>query len=295
MTTIIFIHNLLLTFKIVVIDLIKIDEIPDSWTKDQAKIYEIYSEYFMDSKDIDPEAIEEFENLLEKWLKESQIKIVSWNCNGKFREKFNEIIEEDADIYVIQECEDPSQSTEEEYREFAGENYFWTGHLHYKGLGIFAKEDVKLEKIEINGEFEHFIALRVNDSFNLLGVWAMPKYVEMIHDFFDANEDLFDENLVMCGDFNSSEVFNYHHPKAKNHTELNKKLEGKGLVSVYHDTTGDEQGNENEMTFYQARHLNNQFHLDFVYAAENVVKEFEILDHYRWVTVSDHLPLVFKI
>ena len=172
------------------IDLIKIDEIPDSWTKDQAKIYEIYSEYFMDSKDIDPEAIEEFENLLEKWLKESQIKIVSWNCNGKFREKFNEIIEEDADIYVIQECEDPSQSTEEEYREFAGENYFWTGHLHYKGIGIFAKEDVKLEKIEINGEFEHFIALRVNDSFNLLGVWAMPKYVEMIHDFFDANEVL---------------------------------------------------------------------------------------------------------
>ena len=278
-----------------VINLIKIDEIPDSWTKDQAKIYEIYSEYFRDSKDIDSEAIEELENLLEKWLKESQIKIVSWNCNGKFREKFNEIIEEDADIYVIQECEDPSQSTEEEYREFAGENYFWTGNLHYKGLGIFAKEDVKLEKIETNGEFEHFIALRVNDSFNLLGVWAMKEYVEMIHDFFDANEDLFDENLVMCGDFNSNENFNDHHPKAKNHTELNKKLEGKGLVSVYHDTTGDEQGNEKEMTFYQARHLNNPFHLDFVYAAQNVVKEFEILDHYRWVTVSDHLPLVFKI
>lgn len=58
----------------------------------------------------------------------------------------------------------------------------------------------------------------MNDSFNLLGVWAMSKYVEMIHDYFDANEDLFNENLVMCGDFNSNEVFNNHHPKAKNHT-----------------------------------------------------------------------------
>ena len=281
------------------INLIKIDEIPENWTKDQEKIYEIYSEYFVDSKEIiNPEVIDEFEKLLIKWLKESQIKIVSWNCNGKFREKFNEIIEEEADIYVIQECEDPAQSTEEEYREFAGEegiDYIWTGHLHYKGLGIFAKGDIKLEKLESNGEFEHFIPVRVNDSFNLLGVWAMPKYVEMIHDFFDANEELFDENLVMCGDFNSSEVFNYHHPKAKNHTVLNEKLESKGLISVYHDETGDEQGNEKEMTFYQARHLNNPFHLDFVYAAENVVKEFEILDFYKWLTVSDHLPLVFKI
>ena len=107
--------------------------------------------------------------MLTKWLDESQLKIISWNCNGKFREKFKEIIEEDADIYVIRECENPAESADEDYREFAGENYFWTGNLHYKGLGIFAKEDVKLEKIEFNGEFEHFILLNVNDSFNLLG------------------------------------------------------------------------------------------------------------------------------
>lgn len=44
-----------------------------------------------------------------------------------------------------------------------------------------------------------------------------------------------------------------------------------------------------------ARHLNRPFHLDFVYAAENMVKEFDILDHYKWINVSDHLPLVFKI
>ena len=282
-------------FNVVVVNVIEINEIPESWSQDQVKVYEIYREYFTDNNDVNPEAVEEFEKLLLRWLDESQLKIVSWNCNGKFREKFNEIIGENADIYVIQECEDPFQSTEEEYKEFAGENYLWTGNLHYKGLGIFAKDDVKIEKIETNGEFEHFIAVRINDSFNLLGVWAMPKYVEMIHDFFDANEDLFDENLVMCGDFNSSEVFNYHHPKSKNHTVLNEKLESKNLFSVYHNLTGDEQGEEKAMTFYQARHLNNPFHMDFVYAGVNVVNEFEILDHYKWLTVSDHLPLLFKI
>ena len=38
------------------------------------------------------------------------MKFVSWNCAGAFREKFEEIIKEDADIYVIQECEDPAKS-----------------------------------------------------------------------------------------------------------------------------------------------------------------------------------------
>ena len=276
-----------------VIKLIRIDEFPKSWTKDQIKVYEIYSEYLKGSDN--SEAVEEFEKLLTRWLDESQLKIVSWNCNGKFREKFNEIIQEDADIYVIQECEDPSQSNEEEYREFAGENYFWTGHLHYKGLGIFAKEDVKLEKLEDNGEFRHFIAVRVNDEFNLLAVWAMPKYVEMIHDYFNANAELFDENLVMCGDFNSSVVFNYHHPKKKNHTVLNKLLESKGLKSAYHEFTGEIQGEESSKTYFQSRHLNYTFHLDFVYAGENMVKEFDILDQWKWISLSDHLPIVFKI
>lgn len=224
------------------------------------------------------------------------MKIITWNCNGKFREKFPDILEEDADIYVIQECEDPSQSKVNEYKEFAGDNYFWTGGIHYKGLGIFARDDVKLEKIQgINEEFKNFIALRVNDSFNLLGVWSMPKYVEMIHDYFDANIDLFDENLIMCGDFNSNTVFNDHHPKKKNHTVLNEKLENRNLVSVYHNMTGDKQGKEKSMTFYQARHLNNPYHLDFVYAGENVVKEYTILDHWKWISLSDHLPIIFEI
>ena len=31
------------------------------------------------------------------------------------------------------------------------------------------------------------------------------------------------------------------------------------------------------------------------YAGENAVKEFNILDHYKWITVSDHLPIAFVI
>lgn len=230
------------------------------------------------------------------------MKIISWNCNRQFRTKFSEISKEEADIYVIQECEDPSKTKNEEYKEFAGNNYIWTGDLENQGLGIFAKEDVKIEKISgLNEDYKNFIALRVNDSFNLLGVWAMPKYVEMIHDYFDANKELFNENLIMCGDFNSNAIWDKEHRTKdsngirKNQTELNLKLEKSNLISAYHHLNNEEQGKETQDTFYLYRHLNRKFHIDFVYSGIGVVKEFKILDAYKWITLSDHLPIAFKI
>ena len=273
------------------------------------------------------------------------MKIFNWNCNGAFREDFKKIMDEksdtyvDADIFVIQECEDPKKEGEdyEEYRKFVEEqikNYFWIGNPDQsKGLGIFAK-DVNIEKIgEWAEDIQYFLAVRVEDSFNLLGVWAMDPYVEMIHDFIDANKDndeLFDGNLIMCGDFNSNRIWNNKHTKkdewkkAKNHDNLNCKLNEKGLYSVYHGVTGEklknceEENNEEELkpesknTFFLYRHLNKPFHIDYFYANEDLINntkwrldkedhseylsnEFEILERWQWISMSDHLPLVLNL
>ncbi len=72
------------------------------------------------------------------------LKLVSWNACGKFREKFPLLSKFDADILVIQECEDPSQTSSNEYRYFS-QNYFWTGENKNKGLGLFGKSDLKLQ------------------------------------------------------------------------------------------------------------------------------------------------------
>ena len=72
------------------------------------------------------------------------MKIISWNCNGKFREKFKEIIKFDADVYVIQECEDPEKYLNDNYPNFA-KNSVWIGDNPNKGLGVFAKQEILIE------------------------------------------------------------------------------------------------------------------------------------------------------
>ena len=135
--------------------------------------------------------------------------------------------------------------------------------------------------------------------------------------FFDANMDLFDENLIVCGDFNSSVVFNEKHKSkdkngnAKDHTNLNIKLNNKGLFRVYHELSNEENGEEKQKTFFQSWHLNYSFHLDYIYANKEIIEKtiliengkkvyedlpnkFEILDYWKWISLSDHLPLVFE-
>jgi exonuclease III len=67
------------------------------------------------------------------------MKIITWNCNGAFRKKFHALLQFNADIIVIQECENPAESKDLEYNNWA-KNYLWIGDSKNKGLAIFAKE-----------------------------------------------------------------------------------------------------------------------------------------------------------
>lgn len=70
-------------------------------------------------------------------------KILTWNCNGALRKKFQLLENFDADLTIIQECEDPAQTKDKKYRAW-GENHLWVGENKNKGLGIFAKPSIKI-------------------------------------------------------------------------------------------------------------------------------------------------------
>lgn len=50
------------------------------------------------------------------------MKIITWNCNGALRKKFESLLDFDADLIIVQECENPAESKDKKYLDWA-ENY----------------------------------------------------------------------------------------------------------------------------------------------------------------------------
>ena len=232
------------------------------------------------------------------------MKIVTWNSQSNFANNFKEIKKQNADIYVIQECENPEITKSDEYKEFAS-NSIWIGDNKFYGLGIFASDDVNLDLVDLDNKgLRYFIPVRVNDEFNLLGIWTNPdmegnkvvQYPKEISDYYDEHKQsgFFNEDMIMCGDFNCDvRLTNKAH--GKNVYEMMDKLSEVGLVDVYHHLSGETQGEESRSTFFMNRNLEKPFHLDHVFASPDRVKSLNIGDEEYWMQFSDHVPIIFEI
>lgn len=217
------------------------------------------------------------------------MKIVSWNCRGKFREKFHLLRDVEADIYVIQECEDPNKYPEE-YATF-NKQCFWYGDSANKGLGVFFNSELKVKQNKWETYcLRNFISLRINDIFNLLGVWACYPYIEEYFIYQSINYKYYDSDMVIIGDFNSNYIWDKKHGK-RNHGEVVKMLESKGLVSAYHYTTSENQGKETQKTFYLYKHIDKSYHIDHCFANREKIKSYSIYGEDIWLKYSDHRPI----
>ena len=223
---------------------------------------------------------------------EVPMKIISWNCNMKFRDKFQVL--PNADVYVIQECENPKDFENEEYKEFAS-NFVWIGTNKNKGLGIFAKQGIKLEQKDWNSYcLRYFLQVSINDKIKLLGVWTLKPYIEEYYIYQSINMLHYDLNTIIIGDFNSNSIWDKQHFE-RNHTAVAKELERKGLQSIYHFKYNENQGEESIDTFYLYRHLDKGYHIDHCFANPEIVQKYEILTDKKWIKHSDHLPILLQV
>lgn len=231
------------------------------------------------------------------------LKIVTWNCNGALRRKFNLIDELDADIYVIQECENPLETGNSNYIEWA-KNHLWIGDSKNKGLGVFAKNGVKLTPLNWTNQYEgnsvkHFLPCYVNSEFELIAVWTHYNksptygYIGQFWKYFQLHKLKFNNSLII-GDFNSNSIWDK--PKrAWNHSEVVKELEKLNITSFYHSLGQESQGNELQPTFFLQKNLDKPYHIDYIFGSPEFRKKLEKIELGKvedWIKYSDHLPMI---
>lgn len=202
-----------------------------------------------------------------------------------------------------QECENPEQSNHTEFRRWAT-NHLWIGDNKNKGLGIFGRNNIELNALEWTNAYKdhsvkYFLPCRVNNDFDLLGVWAHGNnspnfgYIGQLWKYLQVNKSKLNKTII-AGDLNSNAIWDQW-DRWWNHSDVIRELKGVSIESLYHINSGEQQGKESNPTFYLQRKLEKAYHIDYIFGSQefqNDLKELKIGKVEFKLEISDHMPMI---
>lgn len=231
------------------------------------------------------------------------MKIVSWNCGGALRNKLSALTEIPADVFVLQECENPALSKNAHYAEWA-RNSLWIGSNHNKGLAVVAKDHISLRRLAWDGQnLESFIPCLINDEITLLAVWTKQAnspnfaYIGQLWKYLQLHKDKLPKSkTLVVGDLNSNNCWD-EWDRWWNHSDVVRELQEIGIYSLYHHQNRQLQGAETQPTFYMYRKLSKPYHIDYVFLSDDLLasSHLEVGKPETWLALSDHMPLKVDI
>jgi len=231
------------------------------------------------------------------------MKIITWNCNGAFRNKHHAIEDEGADIWVIQECEDPARSTKA-FKALVGEDYLWVGANKNKGIGVFSRKGLKLKRMDLDDEgLQLFLPCVVNESINLIAVWTKHagspnfRYIGQFWKYLQIHKDVIRKmKPIICGDFNSNSIWD-EWDRWWNHSDVVRELKDEGMESLYHFSTGEKQGEELSPTLYMHRKFERPYHIDYAFLPVGFLNSSGVRVglYEEWIEYSDHMPVIMEV
>jgi endonuclease/exonuclease/phosphatase family metal-dependent hydrolase len=248
------------------------------------------------------------------------MKVVTSNCNGALRRKLAVADSMEADVLVVQECEDPALSSLA-YRDWAG-SYLWMGETKNRGIGIFPRNRHRVERLDWSGSFSVrglfsksetlswstedlrlFLPFTINGDFTVLAVWTMGRseeafgYIGQFWKYLQIHrDDLREPKTIILGDFNSNVRWDKS-DRWCNHSDVVAELDEMGFNSQYHRVFEEEQGNESRPTFFLQRACENAYHIDYVFTSSDITEvcDLQVGQHDDWISISDHVPLTLNI
>ncbi len=119
------------------------------------------------------------------------MRIISWNCSGRFKGRLGLLAEYNADVYCIQECES------DKHADFLYDgSVHWEGYLQYRGLATFVRRGLASERLPWSSFGAcYFLPVRIADKYDLINVWTQQGYVAEWYIYQQLHKEKFHQNM----------------------------------------------------------------------------------------------------
>ena len=180
------------------------------------------------------------------------MKILTYNINLSSQEKIDKVLGYEADVNIL-----PEVACKEQIKIPEGYRMEWIGDFRHKGLGIIWKSDIKAEVPSwFNPKHQYFLPLLIDGKL-IMAAWPTTteqnrpmKYPQIAMAALQEYAPYIKEYpTVITGDMN---CYKGQSGETKQYSiqAILSFLEEMGLVSAYHDRTGEALGCETKATYY---------------------------------------------
>ncbi len=233
------------------------------------------------------------------------MRFITWNCQvGGFRRKAAKIAPYAPDVLVVPEVENIEREL-----FFDGPNQptfrlRCSGKGWRRALGIFSYSAVRLDPVARPDEdlptFARLAATGKGINFQVIAVWTYrvedsAESYRQAHKGIVRHRDWIESApTVLLGDFNTSAAYG----KGEHWNELEQALADIGIVSAYHEHTGETPGKETKPTYFHKRQAASPAHLDYCFiprAWVDRLRNVEVGAFEDWRDASDHMPLIVDV
>ena len=227
------------------------------------------------------------------------MRIATWNCCGKFRQKAQYVVSLEPDILAVQEVEALGDDP-----KFSGD--FQPTYSHRavlrpipKSIGIFSYTDTTLEPLCVMPGVRCYRARHHQHQFQVMAVWTSVSTIgkqdyRQLHEALDHHDGWIRQMpTIVLGDFNQSARY-----KGDGWPTLQTLLDGLGLASAYHSHFKEDFGQETRQTHYNKRRQDKGCHLDYCFLPKEwvpMIDRVEVGTYSEWGQISDHVPLIVDL